>query len=527
MNNQKSNTQFLKSFILSIFVLATSSIAQATADYYKCTNREGGEWNYGRAPNACSASAFGDDNVILQDYSPVIFQDTKERVGERKRYMEELNAVIRDAAIYYMKKRKPQVSSDELNHWVLGIMTTASQESYWSQYRSTTDGRLKMMRGDFGHGHGMMQIDDRAHFNAVEKGIAWNLASHFAYGMDIFYAAWERAPKQSCVKSPTDYMARIRSAWSAYNGGPSKICRWSNPFDSWAKNDKNFYNQLSSKRWQTFIADQNKPSKVNIGCLIENTTNCANPDTPTDVEPEALVEGQLYTVNDSRACVLAQGVAHCVQEQRDRLCLLALQNFNSENTRTTTVEILNNYTPRIWDRHQLCAQYDSTLFKVGDSIKTRKNINIRTAPGSGVLGIIPANSVLSVVDFEVRSQSLKERYYKVQYKTWTGYIFGGNKGDYNQWASLNVTTQPVASVAKASQTVKIVSASGINLRATPGGSLLTLVPKGTVTLVEEVVIKNTDNEIYYRVTYNGKTGYIYSGKLLPQDTVKTWTVVQP
>src|SRR5690606_23104670 len=141
------------------------------------------------------------------------------------RYMREMHAIIRDAAIYYLKKRKPNVSNQELDAWVTAILTITAQESYTSHYRKATNGKLKMMRGDVGHGHGLMQVDDRAHFNAIKQGLGWNLMTHMAYALDIYYSAWQKAPSKSCVGRETNYEARTRAAWSAYNGGSGSICR--------------------------------------------------------------------------------------------------------------------------------------------------------------------------------------------------------------------------------------------------------------------------------------------------------------
>src|SRR6185503_16455432 len=103
------------------------------------------------------------------------------------------------AAIYYIKKRRPTVSTTESNWWVTAVLATASHESYWSHYRKASDAKIKLMRGDVGHGHGMMQIDDRTHFPAVENGTAWNLIGNLIYAMDILYPSWVKAPSQSCV----------------------------------------------------------------------------------------------------------------------------------------------------------------------------------------------------------------------------------------------------------------------------------------------------------------------------------------
>lgn len=528
MMRKSQNKTILKALLLLTTSLGASlAMGAATPAYYKCNNRLGGEWNYGRAPNVCDANAFGDDNVIFQDYGAVIFKDSAERSSERNRYMQELHAVIRDGAAYYIKKRKPAVSAEELNWWVLAVTTTAAHESYMSQYRVPSDNRLKMMRGDSGHGHGLMQLDDRAHFPAIEKGYGWNLAAHLAYTMDYLYRHWQAAPSKSCVGSATNYQARVRSAWAAYNSG-SNYCRWTSTSGTWAHNDKNFYTQLTSKKWQAYVANLSHASKVNIACLIENLGNCSEPTDPNVPPPsDDLVNGQLYSVNDGRSCVLAGGVAHCVQEQRDRVCLQVVQNFDAKTAFNTTVEKLNEYSPQTYDRHALCSRLDASLMKVGETLKVLKNLNIRVAPGTGILGVVPSGTVMSILDFEVRDQNLLERYYKVTYKNWTGYIYAGNKSDNSQWAVRSVATTPTLPVAKAGQLVRIVTTSGINLRSTPGGTLLTTVPRGTVVSVEQVVVRNVDNEVYYLVTYNGRRGYIYSGKLLPKSTVSTWTVVQP
>lgn len=516
----------MKKLILLIFCISSySTLSAKTPDYYKCVARVGGEWNYGRAPQACDASSFGDDRVLLQDYSELLFADAEQRELERARYMQDLHSVIRDATIYYLKKRKADVSGEELNWFVLGIMTTAAQESYWSQYRVTPDNKLKMMRGDFGHGHGMMQVDDRAHFPAIERGVGWNLSLHLAYAMDVFYSGWQKSLSSSCVLSPTDYTSRIRAAWAAYNGGPSKICRWKNPNDPWAKNDKNFYNQLSNRTWMKFVADQNRISPINIACLMEKGTSCAKPTDPVESpEPDVPKNQQLYTTSEGQACLFVNQSFQCVQMEKDRLCLLAKDQFNPEKFVPMSDELALQFSKQVLDRHALCKQYSSNLIPVGQNIQTLKNINLRTAVGSGIVGVVPLGSVLAVLDFEIRNANLNEYYYKVQFKNSTGYLFAGDARSTNTWVkSVSEATLPVSSVATINQNIRVIKDGGINLRATPGGVLLTVVNSNAVVMVENVVIQSADNEVYYLVSYNGKRGYIYSGKLLPKDTVKTWT----
>lgn len=516
--------------LLSATTLVSTASAAPIADYYLCNNREGGEWHYGRTPMVCDGSPFGDDKVVESNYDAVVFDDIANRSVERNRYMNELYAVIRDSAQYYIKKRNPSVSNEELNAWVLAVMATASAETNWSHYRQTTDRRLKFMRGDVGHGHGMMQVDDRSHFPAIQQGIGWNLISNMTYGMDILYAAWLRAPSQSCVSSATNYTARTRSAWAAYNGGPARICRWTNPNDAWARNDQNFYDHLQNKRWLLYVNNTLLPSSVSTTCLMENKENCSGTSAPPPSAPIPTMQSQtLYQTAAGKICILVDDQAQCVSEQRDRLCLNTLDTPRSDVALMISDDLLAKYNPKTWDRHELCSKYEPSLFKVGSSIRFVISINFRATPGGGLLSMVPQGSVLEVLDFEVRNAQLNERYYKVRYNNQTGYVYAGTSQNYLNWirqAVISETPQalvPALAVARIGQWLQIAIAAGINMRTTAGGALIVAIPKGTKLQVQDVVIRGAANEVYYKVIYNGRVGYIYSGVLLPISTVKSWT----
>jgi len=506
--------------LLAVTAVSENAAAVPTADYYKCVNRVGGEYNYGRAPQACNASSFGSDKYVINTYPQLIYSEGTSSL-ERRRYVDEMNAVIKEAAIYYLKKRKPEVSVTELNWWILGIQATASNESYWSHYRKSTDTKLKIMRGDYGHGHGIMQIDDRHHYPAVANGTAWNLITSLTYAMDEFYGRWQAAPKHSCVKSPTNYEARIRASWAAYNGGPGKFCRWTNPNDKWAHNDKNFYYHLSNRSWLNFKPNPGKKASIDVPCLIEKRENCPAPGGVN--ETPALKAGVLYKNTAGLYCVIANAKASCVKEARDAICLKHI----SENISDAAVSVkdaeLKPYQPVTLDRHSLCKSYESTLFAVGSSVEVQRNANLRATPGGGVLAIIPKEQVLTILDFEIRSAPENDRYYKVNYQGKEGYVFGGDKTDYKSWV---MNSYLPSSLAKAGENVKIVNPAGINHRVSAGGTFLRLIPKGTVLKVQEVFIEDSNNKVYFRVTYQGQSGYIYTGLLLPTDTTKEWTQVQ-
>lgn len=508
------------SFVLSLLV-APSVMAANTADYYKCVNREGGEWNFGRAPQVCSASSFGSDSYLNKNFSILIFQDTAGRTAERNRYMGEMHALVKEAATIYIKKKKPTVSAAEVNAFVEGIVSTAAHESYFSMYRKTSDARLKMMRGDFGHGHGLMQIDDRAHFNAVSTGIAWNLSTHLTYAMDIYYSAWQNAASQSCVTGASNYwQARVRSAWAAYNGGPSKLCRWTNSGDRWAANDKNFYSILTGKKWKTYVANENQKTSIPIQCLMEKKEDCApvSPETPN--KP---LEGRLYRVED-QVCLVKNQIFFCSAE-RDRQCLAAVGTISSQTVISWTKEQVSKYAVQKQDRHIMCADYDKQLIAASSGLKVNKNINMRDTPAGGLLTTIPKGTVLHVRDFEVREVA-GDRYYKVNYGGKQGFIYAGTIADALTWASAVSSVGAVKSnMARLNDQVKIVNAYGINLRSTPGGTLVSNIPKGAVVKIQESVVRGEEDKLYYKVTYGKYVGYIYVGMLSTEDSLAAWAAV--
>lgn len=132
-----------------------------TENYWQCDNRSGGSWAFGRAPDICDLDHFMPSASVYKLYGKQIFDDSVSQDYERLRYMDELYAAIKKMATWYITERNPKVSAEEKKFFVRAVMSMAHQESYWSHYRKTARGRLQMMRGDYGHGHGLFQVDDR------------------------------------------------------------------------------------------------------------------------------------------------------------------------------------------------------------------------------------------------------------------------------------------------------------------------------------------------------------------------------
>jgi hypothetical protein len=523
MSKKYTSTKALVSALGLVFGLIAqtphSALATATGDYYHCVAKVGGEYTYGRAPMACNASSFGDDKLVQTQFSPLIFTDGASRTSERARYAQEVYSLLREAATYYIKARKPAVTPTELAWWITAVQVTGAHESYWSHYRKASDAKIKLMRGDVGHGHGMMQIDDRSHFPAITNGTAWNLIGNLTYAMDILYPYWKAAPTKSCVGSETNWEARIRASWSSYNGGgSSNYCRWTNSSSAWVNNDRAFYAVLKGRTYEQYVANKQKASSLNVPCLMEKRENCRAIDPAT---PANLVAGALYQATDGRSCVINNDHAYCVAEAKDAICLNSVTGFTGQAAVKVEPTLLAKYSPITVDRHRLCLSYDPTVFGVGSDLQLKTAVNLRATPGGGLLATVPAGQKLEILNFELRNAPSNERYYKVRYQNQDGYIYGGTRTDWSQWAVAS-TEAALSTLAKVGQQVRIVNPTGINLRATPGGTLLQILPVRQVLTVQAVTILGSENEVYYKVQSGSQSGYIYSGLLLPTNTTAQW-----
>jgi hypothetical protein len=227
------------------------------SDWWNCPERLGGSWTFGRAPYGCDVEEFGSAEVVRASFGPQVFDDDQPRDDERIRYMAELHSFLALGAAEYLRSRRPDAGEDEVAAWQHAIYATANQESFWTHYREATTGDrrlLTMLRGDHGHGHGLMQVDDRWHTGAIALGVGWRLDENFIYALDIYFDGWQRAADAWCVSSPVDWKARARAAYSAYNGGPAQICRWTDPTQRWAQNDAGYEDKYDRQLWLNYVA---------------------------------------------------------------------------------------------------------------------------------------------------------------------------------------------------------------------------------------------------------------------------------
>jgi hypothetical protein len=265
----------LKTLVCLLVLPAVPSWGQsvATEDYYLCAHKVSNTtFDYGTIPSWCDVDPFGSPEVVKKHFSDIMFNGYESEETERQRYMSALYPAVREAAEYYLNNRKPNASITEKAAWQHAVMATASVETKWSHYLNyDQDERIKMIRGDRGHGHGMMQIDDRWHFTAINEGKGMQIFENMVYALDIFYNGWRYSVAQSCVNGENDWEARSRSAYSAYNGGPNDWCRWK---DTPISQDTNFSQNYSAKAWEPLVADKNASPSLDVTCYMEDNMAC-------------------------------------------------------------------------------------------------------------------------------------------------------------------------------------------------------------------------------------------------------------
>lgn len=255
---------------------AASNIPAPTAgsNFTACNNRStAGDWSFGYAPAACNVAPAQSSAYATAQYSPVLFREGK--ANARKTYMSEMFPVAREIGTYYIKRRNPKVSAAEINGFLAGFYALLNQETFFTHYRLGADSITRYMRGDSLHGYGIMQVDDRSHSVALNQGKGVDLAENIIYGLDIYYAAWLKSATATCVSAASNYEQRARSAWAAYNGGPSSLCRWTNSSSAHAAKDTAYITKFRAAAWMTHVANANEKSALNVSCLAEGVRPCA------------------------------------------------------------------------------------------------------------------------------------------------------------------------------------------------------------------------------------------------------------
>ena len=150
-----------------------------------------------------------------------------------------------------------------------------------------------------------------------------------------------------------------------------------------------------------------------------------------------------------------------------------------------------------------CDSYAITQTIQVGTTKTALNMREGKSTSYKILTTLPKGTTVTVLNKESNG------WYKVQYNGKTGYVSG---------SYLTVTTQTINTDTSTSTTKQIgTTTANLNMRssASTKGKILTTLPKGT-----KVDVLNKESNGWYKIQYNGKTGYV-SGSYLNVTTQTT------
>ncbi len=500
--NQSLPTSRSLVVFFSIIMLSPALRAASTPDYWKCASPVGGSFTWGQVPNGCDTSGFLDEKLAAQKYKEILFIENQAGDQERTRYMGKLYPVIRDAANLFLQARKPTAVVDEQVAWRRLVFACAHQESFWSHYRIFTQDKLKMTRGDRGHGHGLMQIDDRAHFDLIQAGVGADFVQNLKAGMDELFVAWEKASSASCLK-PTEWTKRARSSYSAYNGGISQLCRWTDSWSRWRKNDQNFLQKYQAQEWERGL-DPNQKAPFDVGCFMREKT-CEVPTTE-----------EFKTDSEGRTCWFKANSSVCVDSPRDRVCLSEFAK------RFQGLDI--DFSSMNSERFYVCEKIIPGLVRPLSWVRIENDLALSVGVDHGAQQLVSKSEALQVIDFEIREieQKLSVVYF-LQNAKHRGYVRIDQPGQLREISVTVLSTEESRSgLATTGERVRVVRDGGIRLRESVGGKILAVVPKGQIVKIEGYQLTGADQAVAIEVSYQNQTGFIYAGHLRPEVTQSLW-----
>ncbi|MEM6788031.1 MAG: hypothetical protein AAF715_10980 [Myxococcota bacterium] len=210
----------------------------ATPEHYACTLGgasvpEDWDGNWGEIGSWCDPRALEAEGLAVDvaatveaRYPGLIIEDRIGPWADRKPVIAKLVKTIAVSSHIAADRvgARDAWSEDTAEAFVLTALATVYQQSYFGHYKRI-DGAVRLMRGGRGHHHGVMQLDDQWHHDAVYAGAAgWDLLTNLEFGLGLLVDAYLHAEDASCV---TDARSRARAAYSVYHSGHAReACRW-------------------------------------------------------------------------------------------------------------------------------------------------------------------------------------------------------------------------------------------------------------------------------------------------------------
>ena len=190
------------------------------------------------------------------------------------------------------------------------VLTTAWQESCWRQYEIKNN-KIVTLRSYSGDS-GLMQLNERVWRGLYNtQKLRWDIAYNAQAGAEVLQQYLVKyAMKRGEQKHPGGMNNLARSAYSAYNGGPSKTSRYRDPKAPAA------HKKIDAAFWKKYQAvKQGKELQVaeclggDVSAVVASSTNKPAP-TITHSEPSKRASAVADNHKADRSWILAQNKGH-------------------------------------------------------------------------------------------------------------------------------------------------------------------------------------------------------------------------
>lgn len=534
--------------VLCSLTFAILTAAPHAGAQVKCALPDGGRYTWGESPKGCDAQGLGDVSRSKSLYGAFIYDIGKKNESAHvKSYMTNMNALIRDLASGYIKRRLPGVSQDEVNTFVKAMHAVATQESYWTHYRFGKDGRLKIMTGDSDLSMGMMQLHENS--LATQGRLArFDLVNNILLGIEHYYGDWMVAKNASCyknAKAADKLTALARSAYGSYNGGPKAACRWQDKTAKWYVNDVGYLEKYAGRPWAKNVTDANKVLDIDLECIKAGRTACqgrsdAAPEQQKPVEQQQTQQqanglkaeqlvSKLVTLEDGRQCYSSDGKSlHCSKDARTFSCLeayapgLAKMDVLKVSSKDA---VLKSFSVSIYsNRDELCKKAIEGLATAGEFVSSKQDLDLLDGKDGAKVSSLKAGSVVQVVDYEVAGEKAAVQY-RVAAEGKLLWIVAGEKAANVAKSSDEAANKAaVHAIPVAGDKVSVAVEGGVNFRAQPGtgGQIIGGVGEGDNVVVKGLKVINGMGELWIAVEVDGDQGYISAGRTSPELTTSQW-----
>ncbi|MEK6555630.1 MAG: hypothetical protein AABZ31_10345, partial [Bdellovibrionota bacterium] len=269
---------------------------------------------------SCKATPIGDTKRALAYYEHYVFNFEKylrsiDPTSYNRIYVDYILDLLEQVATDYYKERaaleKRTVTAAELQGWINAMLAVSYQESLMTHFQfdirpDTLVDKMQILVGDakcakawevkdgkyfcpeyevnadgkklYGS-VGMFQIMLSVHSGSSKLGF-FDIVHNVQYAMSFAYGTWSKIIKGThkgldvCRDQifankkkniGINYVNAARSMYSVYNGGPARVCRWTQD-TIWKQNDNGYKYSIENKPWAKIasppIAREKRKAKV-------------------------------------------------------------------------------------------------------------------------------------------------------------------------------------------------------------------------------------------------------------------------